>query len=63
MTASAVHLQKGFHASVRQHRNKGLNACRALELIEFNSVYFLHGVNRDTGFTGQRFNFWFSRGD
>ena len=52
MTFSAFYLQEGFYTSVCQHRNKSFNACRILELTEFNSVYFLHCVNRDTRFTG-----------
>jgi len=52
MTFSAFYLQEGFHTSVCQHRNKSLDACRTLELIEFNSVDFLDCVNRDTRFTG-----------
>jgi len=61
MTIPALHLQERFHASVNQHRNKGLDARRTLELVVLCSVNFLHGVNRGIRFTRQQFNFRFSR--
>lgn len=53
MTIPALHLQERFHAAVNQHRNKGLDSRRTLELIELCSVDFLNRVNRHIRFTRQ----------
>ena len=61
ITFLALYLQAGFHTLVSQHRNKGLYARRAFELIAFDSVDFLHRINGGTGFTCQQFDLRFSR--
>jgi len=61
MTFSALHLQESLHTTVSQHRNIGLYASRALELIAFHSVDFTHHVKRGIRFTSQHFKFRFSR--
>ena len=63
MTFPALYLQDGFHTSVSQYGNKGLYARQTFELIAFDAVDFLHGINGGARFTRQQFKFRISRND
>ncbi len=61
MAIPALYLEEGFYPPVSQHGNIGLDAGGTLELIEFDSIYFLHPVNGRIRLARQFFNLRFPR--